>query len=32
VNTKTPEETEKKLKEILPKQYWKKINKLLIAF
>ena len=32
VKTKTPEETEKELRKILPKKYWNKINKLLIAF
>ncbi|MCX7816730.1 MAG: endonuclease III [Syntrophales bacterium] len=32
VKTKTPEETEKILRKILPLQYWKSINTLLVAF
>lgn len=32
VSTKTPYETEVKLKEVIPKKYWKIINKLLVAF
>lgn len=32
VDTKTPEETEFKLREILPKQYWLRINDLLVTF
>jgi len=32
VKTKTPEETEKQLMKKVPKKYWKKINKLLVAF
>lgn len=32
VKTSTPEETEKELMKVLPKRYWRKINKLLIAF
>ncbi len=32
VNTKTPEETEKKLREILPRKYWKRYNKLLVMY
>ncbi len=32
VKTKTPEETEKKLREILPKKYWMDINRWLVAF
>lgn len=32
VKTKFPEETEEQLKKILPKEYWNKVNKLLIAF
>ena len=32
IHTKTPEETEKELKKVLPKKYRKKINKLLIWF
>ena len=32
VKTKTPEETEKKLREILPQDYWMDINRLFVAF
>ncbi len=32
VSTKTPEETEMKLCEVLPKKYWKHINELLVRF
>jgi endonuclease-3 len=32
VTTKTPDETETRLREILPKQYWLRINELLVAF
>lgn len=32
VKTKTPEETELALMEKVPKQYWNKVNKLLVAF
>ena len=32
VKTKTPEETEKALMEIVPKEYWKRINKLFVGF
>lgn len=32
VKTKTPDETELKLREILPKKYWKKINNYLVLF
>ncbi len=32
VKTKTPEETEKALMEVLPKKYWRKINRLLVSF
>ncbi|HIE59759.1 MAG TPA: endonuclease III [Persephonella sp.] len=32
VKTKTPEETEFKLMEKVPKEYWNKINKLFVAF
>ena len=32
VNTKNPEATEKVLREILPVEYWKKINSILVAF
>ncbi len=32
VNTKTPEETEKKLMEIIDKKYWKKINEYFVEF
>ena len=32
IKTKTPEETEKKLMEVLPKEYWIVINRLLVAF
>jgi endonuclease-3 len=32
VNTKTPEETEKKLMEILPKRYWREFNPLLVMW
>ncbi|MCX8029596.1 MAG: endonuclease III [Brevinematales bacterium] len=32
VKTKTPEETEFKLMEIIPKQHWRKINYLMVAF
>ncbi|MFN4245287.1 MAG: endonuclease III domain-containing protein [Brevinematia bacterium] len=32
VKTKTPEETETKLKEIVPVRYWKKINYLMVSF
>jgi endonuclease-3 len=32
VNTETPYETEMFLRKKLPKQYWKKINKLLVSF
>lgn len=32
VKTKSPEETEKILRETLPQQYWKSINTLLVAF
>lgn len=31
VNTRTPEETEKKLVKILPKKYWKDINRLFVS-
>jgi endonuclease-3 len=31
VNTKTPEQTEKELIKILPKKYWKDINKLFVS-
>ena len=31
VNTKTPEETEKELVKILPKKYWKEINKFFVS-
>ena len=31
VKTKTPEETEMKLREILPREYWHEINPLLVA-
>jgi endonuclease-3 len=32
VNTKKPDETESRLREILPAKYWKSINGLLVAF
>jgi endonuclease-3 len=32
VNTKTPDETEARLREILPEQYWLRINDLLVTF
>jgi len=32
VNTKTPEETEKKLSEILPEKWWIEINTILVGF
>ena len=32
VNTRTPEETEKALMEVLPKKYWREINELLVMF
>ena len=32
VSTKTPEETEEKLKEILPKRYWRDFNRLFVLF
>jgi endonuclease-3 len=32
VKTKTPEETEMKLRDILPPRHWKEINPLLVAF
>ena len=32
VNTKSPEETERALMEILPKKYWREINELLVMF
>lgn len=32
VSTKTPEETEIRLKEVLPKKYWRHINELLVRF
>ena len=32
IKTKTPHETEERLKEILPKEYWIEINRLLVAF
>ncbi len=32
VNTKTPEETEKALKDLVPKQYWIRINRLFVKF
>lgn len=32
VKTKTPDETEMALREVLPQKYWKKINSLLVAF
>ncbi|WP_448588357.1 endonuclease III domain-containing protein [Thermocrinis sp.] len=32
LNTKTPEQTEKVLTQILPKEYWMDFNKLLVAF
>ena len=31
VSTRTPEETEFKLRDILPKKYWKKVNKILVT-
>ncbi len=31
IDTKTPQETEKQLKELVPKRYWRQINKLLVA-
>lgn len=31
VNTKTPEETEKELKKILPKKYWSDMNRLFVS-
>lgn len=32
IRTKNPEQTEKELKKILPKRYWKNFNKLFVAF
>jgi endonuclease-3 len=32
INTKTPEETEKKLKEIMPEKYWEIFNHLFVRF
>lgn len=32
IHTKTPDESEKKLKEIIPKQYWPSFNHLFISF
>lgn len=32
VNTKTPEETEKTLRKIIPRDYWKEVNKLFVEF
>lgn len=32
INTKTPEETEEKLKKILPKKYWPEFNHLFVKF
>lgn len=32
VKTRRPEETEEALKKIVPKEYWKKINKILVGF
>ncbi len=32
VKTRTPEETEMELRKKLPKEYWSKVNKLLVAF
>jgi endonuclease III len=32
VSTKTPDETEMRLREILPKQYWKQINNYLVPY
>ena len=32
IKTKTPHETEERLREILPKEYWIEINRLLVAF
>ncbi len=32
VSTKKPEETERKLKEIFPREYWNRINRALVAF
>ncbi len=32
IKTKTPHETEEKLREIIPREYWKEINRLLVAF
>ena len=32
INTKTPEETEKELKKILPKKYWYDFNHLFVKF
>ncbi len=32
VKTKKPEETEKELMKVIPKKYWRQINKLLVAF
>ncbi len=32
IKTRTPEQTEKKLEEILPREFWSVINRLLVAF
>jgi endonuclease-3 len=32
VETKTPEQTEEKLKKLVPKKYWLEINDLLVQF
>jgi len=32
VKTKTPDQTEAKLREVLPREYWRSINKLLVGF
>ncbi len=32
VETKTPEETEEELKKIVPKEYWRRVNKAMVGF
>jgi len=32
VNTKNPEETEKELEKIVPKKYWRRINKAFVGY
>ncbi len=32
VNTKTPEETEEELKKVVPREYWRRVNKAMVGF